>query len=310
MKHIFVINPHAGRHDSTAAITQMVESYASANTDFNYQIHVTSAPGEATQWVRHYCTANPSDPVRFYACGGDGTLNEVATGVVGFPQAQITVYANGSGNDFIKYYGTHHDFNSLVRLIHGTPVPVDIMEVTGDTPSARYSINVCNFGFDAQVVRHMEVVRRYPIVGGSNAYTTGIVLGLFNGMRNHITMEVNGQPFFDGPMLLCSMANGRFYGGNYCCAPHAKNDDGIIDVGLFRTMSVLTLARLIGSYTKGTHLTHPAAQRYILQTRAENIDLSSTQPFWLSVDGELIQGTHFHIKNLHHALTFVSPKAE
>lgn len=307
MKHIFVVNPNAGRQDASHSIAQMVASYAASHPDFDHLIYHTQSPGDATLWVRQYCTDHSDQAKRFYACGGDGTLNEVLTGMMHQPNCQLSCLASGSGNDFIKYYGSHDDFNDLPRLIEGTAYDIDVMEVTTSNSQVRYSINVCNFGFDAQVVRHMERVRRFPIIGGSNAYTTGIVLGLFGGMRNRITMTADSKPFYDGGMLLCALSNGRCYGGNYCCAPQSLNDDGIIEIGLFRRMSVITLARLIGSYTKGTHLQHPAAQRYIRQGKASAITLHCDKPFWLSVDGELIQGTHFTVNNLHRAVTFVAP---
>lgn len=308
MNHIFVVNPHAGRRDSTAQITRRVEQYAAEHPQFQYLIYHTQSPGDATTWVRQYCESHPEQQLRFYACGGDGTLNEVLSGIIGHTNAQLSCLASGSGNDFIKYYGTHDDFNNLPRLIEGVTHPVDVMRVTSPhSDLQRYSINVCNFGFDAQVVRTMERVRRFPIIGGKQAYTTGIVASLFTGMRNHIALQVDGKPFFDGVMLLCALSNGRYYGGNYNCAPHSFNDDGLIEIGLFRRMSVITLARLIGSYTRGTHLQHPAAQRYILQGQGVHLSLSSNSPFWISVDGELIQGSRFEIQNLHHAITFVSP---
>lgn len=310
MEHIFIVNPSAGKHNAAADVTQKVESYAAQHTDFSYQIYVTKRPGDATQWVSNYCSQHSGEPVRFYACGGDGTLNEVVTGAMFRPNVEITVHANGSGNDYIKYYGTQHDFNSISNLIEGTPHPVDVMQVTCPQATPRYSINVCNFGFDAQVVRHMETIRRRPIIGGRNAYTTGILMALFSGMRSTISMQTDGKSFFEGSMLLCAMSNGRNYGGNYRCAPHSLNDDGLIEIGLFRPMSVFRLATLIGYYCKGTHLSHPAALRYIIQGQGKEIEIQSPKPIWLSCDGELIHNTHFSIKNLHHALTFVSPKTE
>lgn len=308
MKHVFVVNPHAGYHGCTTTITKMVEAYTDTHSDFQYHIYHTQCPGDATRWVRQYCTEHSQEAKRFYACGGDGTINEVLTGLMHQPNCQLSCMAFGSGNDFIKYYGTHADFNDLERLVEGTPHLVDVMQVTDSHSAIHYSINVCNFGFDAEVVRHMERVRRYPIIGGSNAYTTGIVLGLFGGMRTPINMQVDGNPFYEGDILLCAMSNGRNYGGNYCCAPHAQNDDGLIDIGLFRPMSVFTLARLIGSYTDGSHLQHPAAKKYIRQSQCKRIDLQSRKPFWMAVDGELIEDTRFEIENIHHAITFVSPR--
>ena len=71
MKHIFIINPSAGKQDSTTEITHKVESYASANGDFEYSIYTTQCSGDATRWVRRWCADHPGIPVRFYSCGGD-----------------------------------------------------------------------------------------------------------------------------------------------------------------------------------------------------------------------------------------------
>ena len=228
MKHIFIVNPCAGKEDSTTAVTQKVEAYALDHPDFDYQIYVTRAPGDATTWTRRWCNDHPGHEARFYACGGDGTLNEVVTGIIGIPNVQVTVHANGSGNDYIKYYASHDDFNDLNRLVEGFPHPVDVMKVND-----RYSINVCNFGFDAMVCKIGNDVRRKPIIGGKHSYTTGIIRSIFTSRSNYVRMTVDGQPFYDGHMLLCTLGNGRYNGGNYMCAPLSLNDDGLIEINLF-----------------------------------------------------------------------------
>lgn len=302
MKHIFVVNPCAGKQDSTTEVTQKVEAYASAHADFDYKIYVTRSAGDATQWVRRYCAEHPGDEVRFYACGGDGTLNEVVTGAIGFENVQVTVHANGSGNDYIKYYGTHDDFNDIGRLVTGTPHAVDVMRVND-----RYSINVSNFGFDAMVCKTGNDVRRKPIIGGKHSYTTGIVKNIFTSRSNYVRMSVDGEPFYDGFMLLCTLSNGQYVGGAYKCAPLSKNDDGLLEVCLFRRMSLLKLVRLIDSYSKGTHINRPEAQALMKYRQGTVVEMASNEAFWLCIDGEMLHSNHYRVQNLHHAVTFVSP---
>ncbi len=316
MKHIFVVNPCAGKQDSTALLTQKIEAYAAANSPFDYQIYHTQAPGDATTFVRNWCSEHPGQQVRFYACGGDGTLNEVVSGCIGLDQVQVSVHANGSGNDYIKYYGTLDDFTDLSRLIAGVPHPVDVMRIryasgtsgqTLDSPD-RYSINVCNFGFDAMVCKIGNDVRRKPIIGGKNSYTTGIIKSIFTSLSNYVRMEVDGEPFFDGHMLLCTLGNGRYNGGNYMCAPLSLNDDGLLEVNLFKQMSVLRFASLVKAYSNGTHIHRPDAQRLMCYRQATTVDISSPEPFWLVIDGEMLHSSHYAVENLRHAITFVSPK--
>lgn len=316
MKHVFVVNPCAGRLDSTTILTRKVEVYASLNSQFDYQIYYTLSPGDATTWVHEWCTQHPGEDVRFYACGGDGTLNEVVSGCIGFDHVQVTIHANGSGNDYIKYYGTTDDFNDIARLVDGTPHPVDVMSIqsvsasglSAETTPIRYSINVCNFGFDAMVCKTGNDVRRKPIIGGKHSYTTGIIKSLFTSRSNYVRMEVDGQPFFDGHMLLCTLGNGRFNGGNYMCSPLSLNDDGLLEVSLFKKMSLLKFASLVKAYSNGTHIYRPDAKHLMLYQQASTVEISSPEPFWLVIDGEMLYSNHYRVQNLRHAITFVSPK--
>ena len=109
MKHIFIINPAAGPYDATKVITERLESLS---LDFDYEVYTTKGPYDATEYVKNKCKIG-NDTYRFYACGGDGTLNEVVSGVVGFDNASVGVIPCGSGNDFVKYYGTASDFNNI-----------------------------------------------------------------------------------------------------------------------------------------------------------------------------------------------------
>ena len=302
MKHVFVVNPCAGKQDSTTLVTQKVEAYASEHPDFDYQIYVTRAQGDATIWTRQWCADHPGKEVRFYACGGDGTLNEVVTGIIGFPDVQVTVHANGSGNDYIKYYDTFDAFSDITRLVEGVPHPVDVMKVND-----RYSINVCNFGFDAMVCKVGNDVRRKPIIGGKHSYTTGIIRSIFTSRSNYVRMTVDGEPFYDGYMLLCTLGNGRYNGGNYMCAPLSKNDDGLIEINLFKRMSLVKFASLINEYSHGTHINRPDVQKLMQYRQGTVVEMASPDPFWLVIDGEMLHSNHYRVQNIKHALTFVSP---
>ena len=83
MKHVFIVNPAAGKENAAEVIRAAVEKSKFAS---DCEIYLTQGPGDATAFIRAYCKEHP-ERVRFYACGGDGTLNEVVNGAVGFPQA-------------------------------------------------------------------------------------------------------------------------------------------------------------------------------------------------------------------------------
>lgn len=300
VKHVFVINPCAGQRDATDFIRcQVVELGAGYDCEF----YVTKARGDATRYVREHCLESPNESFRFYACGGDGTINEVVSGVVGQPNAEMTCYASGSGNDYIKYYGDRKSFLDLRQLIDGEVKEVDVMRVND-----HFSLNVCNFGFDAIVCKTMEQVRRKWLIGGRNAYTTGILKALFSGRRTQCKIVVDGKVVHDGEMLLCTLGNGRFVGGAYQCSPLSHNDDGLIEVCLFKPLSLFSFIRLIGSYRDGSFIHRPDIQDKMTYLQGRVIDIETPQAIDLCVDGEMLYGSRFHIEQMQRAVRFVVPK--
>src|SRR5665647_2515123 len=98
MKHVFIINPAAGKGRQACELKPKIEKYCDENS-LDCIIHVTSAAYEAIGFVREL--AKTGEHMRFYACGGDGTLYEVVNGAFGYPNAEVAVMPLGSGNDFI-----------------------------------------------------------------------------------------------------------------------------------------------------------------------------------------------------------------
>ena len=99
MKHIFIINPTAGKTDSRQKIYDMAESLRQKH-GLDVQCILTKKQGHATELAKKLCETG--EALRFYACGGDGTVNEVANGIIGYDNAAMTVIPVGTGNDFLK----------------------------------------------------------------------------------------------------------------------------------------------------------------------------------------------------------------
>lgn len=84
MKCVFIINPHAGEADNEEKIRREAAGIEGADCEF----YVTKAVGDATEFVRNWCKEHAGEEVRFIACGGDGTINEVFNGAVGQKKCQ------------------------------------------------------------------------------------------------------------------------------------------------------------------------------------------------------------------------------
>ena len=114
MKHLFIINPAAGKHDRTQEFTKEIRDYCDPR-GLCYEIAVSQAKGDCTAIARR--EAETGQELKIYACGGDGTLNEVVSGVVGFPNVAVTHFSGGSGNDFVKIFSEPGAFRQLDRLM-------------------------------------------------------------------------------------------------------------------------------------------------------------------------------------------------
>ncbi|MBQ2911916.1 MAG: acylglycerol kinase family protein, partial [Clostridia bacterium] len=110
MKHIFIVNPAAGGQDNTRKINEAVKKLASEK-GFEYKIYISEHPKHSEEIVRKVMSEYKDETVRFYACGGDGTLNEVAQGVVDYDNVQLTNLPYGTGNDFIRIFKEDGEFS-------------------------------------------------------------------------------------------------------------------------------------------------------------------------------------------------------
>lgn len=304
MKHILVANPAAGKKNALPDILAEVERL---KDKYDIEIYETQGVGDATRFVRERIAQTPTCPMRFYACGGDGTLKEVVSGAVGAANVSVSSYPSGSGNDFVKYYGGAENFLSLEALFEGEEREIDLL-----TDGKEYSINAANFGFDYAVCKTMEHARRLPLLGGKRAYYVGIAKSLFTAMKNRVTVTADGETIDgeNGKFLLCTAANGSHIGGSYMCAPRSDNEDGLIELCYVRSLSVFRFLKLIGYYKRGEHLDEPKLAKYIEYRRVRTITVSSADPgFGYALDGELHPAESFTLSVVPHAIRFAVPRA-
>lgn len=298
MKHIFIINPASGKENATDFIKQKVNEIS-----VEHELYVTKAPGDAVQYIKTYCSSH-TQPVRFYACGGDGTLNEVVNGAAEFDFASVGCIPCGSGNDYVKYYGGKDNFLDIKAQILGSETPVDLIRVND-----KYAVNAVHFGFDSCVANLITKLRRIPIIGGKNVYPFSVFIGLIIGMYHRCKVEVDQKCINpNGAILLCTITNGQYVGGSYRCAPRSRNDDGLLEVCLFKPVSHITFANTIKSYQRGTHLDNPKFQSFIEYRRGKSVHIAAPKNFKFSMDGEIVQNNDFVVEIMPHQLKFIVPK--
>ncbi len=299
MKHVFIVNPKAGKKDVTPEIQAFLTSQPS---DFKYELHITEDVNDAFVFTREYASHHLAEETRFYVCGGDGTLNEVVNGAMGFPNVSVACYPSGSGNDFIKNYGTHQDFLNLKNLIYGKEKVIDVFKVND-----RYTINICNLGFDAVAADNMVRFKKKKWVSGKMAYTLGLVYSLLFSMKSVANIFVDGIQIGEGAFLLCTVANGICYGGGYYCAPRAATDDGLLDIMTVKPISRLKFISIVKVYKQGKHLEDKRLASILTYIRGKKVEIIAPQPIIYCMDGEIAHADKITMEIVPQALKFVIP---
>ncbi len=300
MRHVFILNPAAGKHQSALAIVPEIEAFFK-RYPMDHVIHITAAPGSATE-VAH-AEAEKGDAVRLYACGGDGTLLEVASGLVGFDNAELACIPCGSGNDFVRIWPEGTRFRDIAAQVMGTARKIDAIRCNG-----KLSLNLCSMGLDANIADRMAQYKNLPLVSGSMAYNLALVKEFCRpiGQKMRIVMDtVGGKVEREGEYLFALAANGQYYGGGYHGAPLSQPDDGVLDFILIRKISHLRVLTILGKYKRGEHLGFDCCESF----RGTSMTVHAEKPLVYNTDGECDRATEVNFTILPAAVSFVVPAA-
>ena len=296
MHHLFLVNPTAGKADKTEDIRKAAEALCTALGE-SYEIKCSTCRGDLTRLTKE--AGETGVETRVYACGGDGTFNEVVSGAVGYDNLSVTSIPCGSGNDFIKQFADPKAFFDLSNFREVRTDDLDLMQA-GDHLSA----NICSVGFDARIGTSIDAYRRMPLLSGSRAYTASIVVNLIKGVVKPCRVEFPDGTVVDEKMTLVCVCNGSWYGGGYHPVPEADMQDGMLDVLVVKKVSRLTVARVISAYQKGRYADFPHLIQYI---RTKSVRITTPDPEPMNLDGELLRSNDITISVLPGKLRFFSP---
>lgn len=262
MKYIFIINPIAGNDDKAKILTKIKSAFR--GSDDEMIIEETQARGDAKSISAKYAEKYGKDCV-VVACGGDGTVHEVAGGLAG-SDTPMMLLPFGTGNDFAKkVYDTKktdlEDVISKLGLFEGAPQydikDIDLMDYNGDI-----GINVMSFGLDTVVETiGRKMVEKHPKLG-HNAYSLAIIPAVMKPIHYSISYDITcvnketGEEYsvkeINKDYALFAICNASYYGGGFCPAPNSRLDDGLLDYTLVDGLSLIKALPLIPKYSAGT----------------------------------------------------------
>lgn len=274
MKHLFIINPAAGSRDRTADYRKQIDSVCQRE-GLDYAVEVSTGPGDCTT-IAHRA-AQSGEEYRIYACGGDGTLNEVVAGIAGYDNVAVTMFCGGSGNDFVKIFNDTAPFRDLEQLLDCKEERFDLISCNDHS-----SLNICSIGFDSRIAADVSLYKRLPLLSGFRAYAVSAVMNIIKGISEHYVIEINEERIDGAKTLICA-CNGRFYGGGFNPVPTADPADGLLDVLVVEKLSRLGVLKFIGKYKAGRYAELPNLVRHI---QTDRLRITCDKPTNLNLDGE------------------------
>lgn len=300
MKHVFIINPHAGKKDQTARLYEMAD-HLRDDLGLDCVCMLTDRPGSAADMARKL--AESGEELRIYACGGDGTAHEVANGIAGFDNAAMTVIPTGTGNDLLKNFGSDAEkFRDAENLWDGDVFPLDLIDCNG-----KLCLTIACSGIDARVAEDVHRYGKSPMLGGQGSYIASVAvnfLGSSIARRWKVSLD-GGEPVEDDYALV-SLCNGRYYGGGFFPVPEAKMDDGILHAVIVRKVTRLEFLRLIVPYSKGAHRSLPS---HLIQVQPiREIHITADEDIVYCLDGECLHSREILMKMADKQVNFFGPK--
>lgn len=297
----------AGKSDISEKLKTSIEELQARTPEFQYEIAKTEYPGHGRELAQAYANnAKEFGGVRIYACGGDGTLNEVMAGAYGYEDVEVGCLPYGTGNDYVKNFATAEAFKNLENVVNGSSIKVDILDT-----NQGIAAEICTVGFDANVGYNTRHYKKLPFCHGKMAYNLSVIECLLHPIGTKLKITIDGQVYEDDYLMVC-IANGTTYGGGFQCAPDASVTDGMADIIIVNKVSRFYIAKIISKYSDGTYQKQcqvsPEFQHCIQYIRGKHITIESAKDFVSNLDGECKVRNQVEVKVVEKAMRFILPQ--
>lgn len=291
-KHIFIINPTAGKHKGPELISHIKSNFSKVT------ILETQYPGHASELAKDY--AGPDTII--YSVGGDGTLNEVINGIMASDYSNEVTFANvpcGSGNDFIKGFTSEKNpYKLLDSYLVAKTKAIDVGLING-----RSFINISSMGFDAEIVLGAKKYKQLPFISAELAYIISVFATLIKLRGYNVTVQIDDHQAKNMDVLFITMANGNYYGGGMNAAPKAIHDDGLFDFCIVDQIKRRQVPFLLPKFMKGKH----EGLKVLTALRGRNMTIKSNQAIPLNIDGEVLLSDSISISIKEKAINLLLP---
>ncbi|MGO4440232.1 diacylglycerol/lipid kinase family protein [Rhizobium sp. RAF56] len=254
-----VVNPVSGRKAGRSLWPEIAAALGAEGAELD--IRETGGDGDAAR-LGQALSEDGSDLV--IAVGGDGTIGEVASGILRSdrPGVAFSFVPAGTGSDFARNFALPTDPRAYAaRLLSATATPVDagVMTCEGEDGRAlsRHFINIASFGVSGPIVRAVNNGRRGRGLPGTPVFFLHSVSQLLRYRPRCVGLRLDGIDLFQGPITAVAVSNGRWFGAGMHVAPAASLSDGLFDVVVIRGAPTVSILKVMNSIYTGAHIDHP-----------------------------------------------------
>lgn len=268
---IFIVNPISGHHDKSK-FPAIVESLIDKNK-YDYTIAFTEYGGHAKELTAN-AIADGFDDIA--AVGGDGTINEVATTMIGSEQT-FTIVPYGSGNGLARHLHLPLRPDKIITEIinKGIKSKIDTAKVN-DVPY----ISIAGVGFDALIADYFA---RDPN-RGFRTYVKFITEEYPRFKESDYTLILDDNETIDCKAMFIAFANSNQFGFNAKVSPHASLNDGLLDVCIFKKPNLLE----VGFVAERLMTNRIDKTNFISIHKASKIKVIREKDEVVNIDGEAV----------------------
>lgn len=305
MKHVFIVNDRNSKkvNDKIAFVEKICRM-----KNYDYIIERTTSAKHAVILAKHYAQlAGEPASVRIYAVGGDGTANEIASGILSSGHshlAEMAVIPTGTGNDFVRALLGNNMSNQnledyITDLFESTPAQIDAVRVNDG-----YALNILSVGIDAETNYNLhKFTKKFTYINTKVAYILSAVSTFTRTCNMDLEVRIDDGPPLNKRLILAAIANGYYYGGGICPCPDSRLSDGYLDACLIDAVTRPRIITLIPSFLKSKHLSHPEVNIM----KIKKIHFKANKEMILNIDGEIMKSDHLNIEIMEKSLLLVSP---
>ncbi|WP_166462471.1 diacylglycerol/lipid kinase family protein [Psychrobacillus vulpis] len=278
---IFIVNEHAGN----GRAKKIWASWKDKLT-FPYTFFMTEYSGHAKEIAKH-CAEKSKEEIQIIAIGGDGTIHEIISGVVGFNHVRVGVISAGSGNDFGRTFSSFQTIEQLQDYLIGfnTLEKMDFGQLTTEQDSYGF-VNNAGFGFDAKVVysvnysRWKKWLNSYGL--GKLTYILYVIKELLTFNRFSFSLHTEEDTIKFDDVWFFVVCNQAFFGGGMKISPSSLPNDELIEMTLVNKLPRWKLLFIFGTVFFGKHTKY----KEVIQFQAKNFKITMHDRVYGHADGE------------------------